>query len=164
MTTPSRPARPSRRRSSIVAMAPQQGHCAPERLIVPPPSSRSCARRRAAAWSAAGTPKTTPVRSPFGVIVRRTRFVPFFASQRVLSNGIVARHPLQRAVRAHRYATVGVATQRGLRRSPRYAASNSRFSGSASTSPAASGSSSRRGRGSNGGPPGAGARNSAYAG
>ena len=42
-----------------------------------------------------------PVRS-FGVRVSSTRFLSVFASQRVLSNGRVARHPLQRTVRAQR--------------------------------------------------------------
>ncbi len=59
--------------------------------------------------------RTTPVLSAFGAIVSRTRLAPFCASQRVLSSGIVARHPLQRTVRAQRYATVGVFTQRGFR-------------------------------------------------
>ena len=105
MTAPSRPARPSTRKSSIVAITPQQGQRAPERFIVPPPSSRSRSRRArgsSATGTPASTPKTTPVPSPSGVIVNRTRFRPFFASQRVFSSGTVARHPLQRAVRAHR--------------------------------------------------------------
>lgn len=100
-------------------MAWQRGHRTPDRLIVPAPIRLSCSRRCAGLPSPVGTstssPNTTPVLSAFGAIVNRTRLAPFFASQPVFSSGIVARHPLQRTVRAHRYATVGVATQRGFR-------------------------------------------------
>lgn len=103
----------------MVMMAWQSGHRAPDRLIVPAPTRRSWSRRRAALPSPRGTststPKATPAFSAFAAIVSRTRLAPFLASQRVLSSGTVARQPLQRAVRAHRYATAGFATQRGLR-------------------------------------------------
>ena len=142
----------------MVMMAWQRGHRTPDRLIVPAPTRRSCSRRRAGLPSprgtSASTPNTTPVLSAFAVIVRRTRFAPFFASQRVLSSGTVARHPLQRAVRAQRYATARFTTQRGFRGSFRYTASNSAFSGLTSVSPFASAASSVDGRGSNVRPPG----------
>ena len=72
---------------------------------VPAPTRLSCSRRRAGLPSPGGASTSTPnttVLSAFGVIVSRTRLAPFFASQRVLSSGIVARHPLQRTVRAQR--------------------------------------------------------------
>jgi len=45
---------------------------------------------------------TTPVRSGFGSIANTTRLLSFFASQRVFSNGTVARQALQLTVRAQR--------------------------------------------------------------
>ena len=83
-----------------------------------PPAGRARAAARGLSspvGTSTSSPNTTPVLSAFGAIVSRTRLAPFFASQRVLSSGIVARHPLQRTVRAQRYATVGVFTQRGFR-------------------------------------------------
>src|SRR5206468_10603088 len=120
MPAPSRPARPSRRMSSIVMIVLQHGHCAPARDMVPGPIRLSCSRRWAALPPLTGTlfsmPKTAPVFSAFGAIVRSTRFLPsfFLQSQRVLRRGTVARQFLHVTVRAHRYATVGLATQRGL--------------------------------------------------
>ena len=142
----------------MVMMAPQMGHRTPDRLIVPAPTRRSCSRRRAGLPSSRGTsassPKTTPVSSAFAVIVSRTRLVPFLASQRVLSSGTVARHPLQRAVRAHRYATAGFATSAGCAGPSGKTAANSAFSPPTFASPRASGVSSVIGRGSKRRPPG----------
>ncbi|MCC7221988.1 MAG: hypothetical protein IT490_14810 [Candidatus Contendobacter sp.] len=61
-------------------------------------------------------PKMTAFRSASGSIVNNTRLFSFFASQRVFSNGTVARQAefLHVTVRAHKYATVGFATQRGF--------------------------------------------------
>ena len=142
----------------MVMMAAHSGHCTPDRLIVPAPTRRSCSRLRAGLPSprgtSASTPNATPVPPAFASIVSRTRLAPFFASQRVFSSGIVARHPLQRAVRAQRYATAGFATQRGFRGSFRWTASSSAFSGPTSVFPSASEFSSVDGRGANGLPPG----------
>ena len=152
----------------MVMILGQQGQRAPLRLIVPAPNrlspSRRCAALPRACGTPASTPKTTPVLSALGVMVSSTRLLSFLHSQRVLSSGTVARQLLQRTVRAHRYATVGFATQRGLRGSLRYTASNPSFNGPALVSPSASGSSSTRGRPSKGLPPGASAWNSAKVG
>ena len=78
--------------------------------MVPAPSSPATSR---------ATPNVTPAPSARGSIVSNTRLVPFRHNQRVLSIGISARQPRQRTVRAHRYATAGFATQRGLASSSR---------------------------------------------
>ena len=116
MRAPSLPAQPWTRSSAIRVTEPQHGHSTPLALIVPAPRVPSCARFCAAEPDAAGTsvftPKTTPP-SPASM-VSRTRLPGFLHSQRVLSSGISARQPPHSAVRAHRYATTGFATQRGL--------------------------------------------------
>ena len=157
-TAPSRPARPSSRMSSIALTVLQCGQVAPARLIVPAPRRRSCSRRCAALpplrGGFASTPKATPP-SPSGSIVSRTRLPSFRHSQRVLSSGTRARQFLQATVRAQRVATVGFATQRGLRGSFSQASSRPAFRAPRRGRPSASVSSSRNGRFSQAAPPGA---------
>ena len=109
-----------------VAITPQRGQVAPLALIVPAPSSRSCSRFCAALPLPSGTSCLTSNVTPVSEFeefpvsrVRSTRFVGFLHSQRVLSRGTSARQPLQRTVRAHKYATGGFAIQRGLASSSR---------------------------------------------
>src|SRR3972149_2803780 len=95
----------------------QQGHTAPLRETVPLPMLLSCSLRWAALPPPTGASfsmlKITPVRSLLGSIVRRTLFLSFLHSHRVLRRGIVARQFLQVSVRAHRYATVGLSSTVG---------------------------------------------------
>ena len=100
-------------------IAGQHGHCAPARDIVPAPSFLSCSRFWAALPPRSGTlcsiENVTPVPSGVDSSMSRIRLLFVLQSHSVLSSGIVARQFLQVTVRAHRYATVGFATQRGLK-------------------------------------------------
>ena len=134
IVSPRRPARPSRRRSAIVKTEPQAGQVAPVRLIVPapasvrsPPSStsRRPLRTTVAKDTAPPSPNTSNVPSTRLFPPSQARFTPFRHSQRVLRSGTLVRQSLQVAVRAHRYATTGFTTQRGLASSSKYSESNS---------------------------------------
>ena len=102
----------------MVAIAPQPGQVAPLRLMVPAPCFLSCSRLLAALPWPSGTSrsmrKATPAPSARASMTSSTRLAPFLQSQRVLSSGMEIRQLPQRTVRAHRYATGGLATQRGL--------------------------------------------------
>ena len=113
---PSRaPLRPAR--SCIVEIPPQHGHLAPLRLMVPAPRAPSL-RGSSERPIRGRVPRR--FRSARGVIASSTRLSPRLQSQRVFRRGISARQSPHSAVRAHRYATAGLATQRGLRGSSRY--------------------------------------------
>ena len=171
MRAPSLPARPCARRSRMVAMAPQHGHRAPLRLMVPAPRpspspsprpvapprpSPSPSPRPAAPPRLSPSPsprpsapplpvasrsssKSTPLPSSRGAIASRTRLPPRLQSQSVFRSGTSARQCPHSAVRAQRYATVGLATQRGLRGSSRSRGSSAALSASTDTLPCASG-------------------------
>ena len=148
MRARSLPARPCARRSRMVAMAPQHGHRAPLRLMVPAPSRSSPAPLPGPSPSPSRTKsKSTPLPSSRGAIASRTRLPPRLQSQSVFRSGISARQSPHSAVRAQRYATVGLATQRGLRGSSRERGSSAALSASTDTLPCGSGARSTGGRG-----------------
>ena len=138
----------------MVAMAPQHGQRAPLRLMVPVPSRSSPGPGPGPGPaplpgrpSSRSSAKSTPLPSSRGVIASRTRLPPRLQSQRVFRSGTSARQPPHSAVRAQRYATVGLATQRGLRGSSRERGSRAALSALADTLPCASGARSAGGRG-----------------
>src|SRR5260370_34339210 len=106
MLVASFPVEPACCKSSRVMTVPQQGQVAPDPDIVPPPIFLSCSLRCVAVPLIMGTfcctPNTTPVLSAFGSIVSTTRLFSLLQSQRVLSNGMVARQFLQVTLRAQR--------------------------------------------------------------
>ena len=125
MTAPKLPRIATYRISSFLFRILQQGHATLDPDMVPPPATLSAALRCAVVPVGSGTlrrtEKSMPFRSTLTAISSNTRFPSFLQSQRVFSSGIVARHDLQGTVRAQRYATVGLTTQRGSlgsRRSP----------------------------------------------
>jgi hypothetical protein len=122
------------------------------RDIVPAPANLSSVFRCESLPKETGvlrrTSKSTASRLELGVIPSTTRFPPRRLSQRVFKRGTVARHDLHGTVRAHKYATVGFATQRGVRGSFSFALGMFAFNTSVETTPCAFGSNSRNGCGS----------------